>query len=308
MGLEQLELEDYEPEDIKDELAVIDVQRAYLAQQKGRVNDAIDAYTSVMHDKPTDPAVVAVARNNMVACKGERDLFDAFKHMRAAHASDLDRRLNLAQRKVIATNNALVLLLMDKTKEAREEINAHAAKFPKSEHSALLSAALAHRQKRPATLEKVLTQYLSNSAGTDAGRVQVQLTLAQHYCEEKKWQEAVDTLVSIDPLQHQPAMVATLVAMYGQMMQRDNAIATLDNAVEHWRRQGDNEAVLTVLLKEAAAYKLKCGMEKEALQAYAELVAQNEQDHEAVAAAIVASARIDPGLAKKYQAMLPPLT
>ena len=61
-----------------------------------------------MQAKPTDAAVVAVARNNMVACKGEKDLFDAFKHMRAAHASNLDRRLNLTQRQVIATNNALV--------------------------------------------------------------------------------------------------------------------------------------------------------------------------------------------------------
>lgn len=48
MGLEQLELDDYEPEEIKDELAVIDVQRAYLEQLKGNVDGAIQSYTEVM--------------------------------------------------------------------------------------------------------------------------------------------------------------------------------------------------------------------------------------------------------------------
>ena len=38
--------------------------------------------------------------------------------------------------------------------------------------------------------------------------------------------------------------------------------------------------MLSILLKESAAYKLKCGMEKEALKAYAELVATNSGDHE----------------------------
>ena len=264
-----------------------------------------------MQAKPTDAAVVAVARNNMVACKGEKDLFDAFKHMRAAHASNLDRRLNLTQRQVIATNNALVLLLMGKNKEAREEIAAHAAKFPTSEQSALLSAALAHRQKRPAAVEKVLKEYIKKSGGGDnkAGRVQACLTLAQHYMNEKNLKAAAETLASIKPLQHQPAMVATLVAIYGQLMERERAVGVLDEAIKFWKKsKGADGGVLSILLKESAAYKLKCGMEKEALKAYAELVATNSGDHEAVAAAIVASARIDPQLAKKYQAMLPPLT
>jgi len=82
------------------------------------------AYTNVVHEiKATDAAVVAVARNNMVACKGERDLFDGYKHMRAASADSLGRKLNPTQQKIIATNHALVLLLMGKSKEAREEID-----------------------------------------------------------------------------------------------------------------------------------------------------------------------------------------
>jgi tetratricopeptide (TPR) repeat protein len=131
MGQEQLELDDYEEDEIQDELAVIHVQRAYLAQRQGRTDAAMTAYTNVVHEiKATDAAVVAVARNNMVACKGERDLFDGYKHMRAASADSLGRKLNPTQQKIIATNHALVLLLMGKSKEAREEIDSMKSKFP----------------------------------------------------------------------------------------------------------------------------------------------------------------------------------
>ena len=304
MGKEQLEMDDYTGEEIADELSVVDVQLAYVNHLQGNQAASMETYMSVIHDKPGDAAVLAVARNNVVACKGERDLFDGFKHMRSA-ASTEERKLNKQQQQVIGTNNALVLLFMGKNKECREAIDKLNNSFPDSENVAVLYAALAYRQKSFKKCEDLLKASAS-SKGEDC--TMVLLTLAQFYANQRKFPEAAATLSSISELQHEPATVATLVGLCDQLNDKAGAIATLDNAVKHWKQQKEQAAKLSTLLKECAAYKLRRGMSAEALKTYGELIELQPDDHVAVASAIVAAAYCDPTLAKQYQRMLPPLT
>lgn len=303
MGQEQLEMDDYEPEDIEAELAVLDVQLAYVEQLQGDNTDAAEAYSSVIHKKPDDAAVLAVARNNLVACKGERDLFDGFKHMKSA-ANTPEKKLQAYQKKVIGTNHALVLLFMGKNKDCREAIDKLSAQFPKDEQVVVLFAALAYRQKNFKKCETTLVDFID--AASDEC-VLVQLTLAQFHINQRSLKAAADTLLAIESLNHEPGLVATVVNLMDQLQDKPGALQVLDAAVAHWQAEKDAEK-LSTLLKECAAWKLKRGMSAEALETYSQLIKLQPDNHGAVASAIVAAAHINPELAKKYQQMLPPLT
>ena len=303
MGQEQLEMDDYEEEDIEEELAVLDVQLAYVEQLQGDSTDAAEAYSQVIQKKPGDAAVLAVARNNLVACKGERDLFDGFKHMKSA-ANTPEKKLQAYQRKVIGTNHALVLLFMGKNKDCREAIDKLSAQFPADEQVCSLFAALAYRQKNFKKCEATLSAFIEES---DGECVLVQLTLAQFHINQRSLREAADTLLAISSLQHEPGLVATVVNLLDQLQDKPAALKVLDAAVAHWQAAGHAEK-LSTMLKECAAWKLKRGMSAEALETYGELIKLQPNNHGAVASAIVAAAHINPELAKKYQQMLPPLT
>ena len=302
LGQEQLEMDDYEPEEIAEELAVVDVQLGYVEQVTNGAAGAVDMYSAVVQEKPDDAAVLAVARNNLVACKGERDLFDGFKHMKSA-ANTPERKLQGYQRKTIGTNHALVLMFMGKNKDCREAIDKLNSQFPGDEQVAVLYAALAYRQKNYKKVEQVLRDCIKGSQG---GAVLVQLTLAQFHINQRDLREAADVLLAIAPLQHEPAMVATVVNLLDQVQDKERPLVVLDAAVAHWKSRKDS-AKLGLLLQECAAWKLKKGMKAEALETFSSLIKLQPDNHSAVALAIEAAAHIKPELAKQFQQMLPPL-
>lgn len=304
MGEEQLEMDgDFDEEEIQEELALLDVQLAYVQQLQGDTTEAAEAYSQVIHQKPSDAAVLAVARNNLVACKGERDLFDGFKHMKSA-ANTPEKKLQAYQRKVIGTNHALVLLFMGKNKDCREAIDKLGKQFPSDEQVCCLYAALAYRQKNFKKCEATLSEFIESSGGEC---MLVQLTLAQFHINQRSLREAVNALLGISSLQHEPGLVATVVNLLDQLQDKPGALQVLDSAVAHWQ-SAKNAEKLSTMLKECAAWKLKRGMSAEALETYGKLIEMQPDNHGAVASAIVAAAHINPELAKKYQQMLPPLT
>lgn len=304
MGEEHLEMDDdFDEDEIAEELAVLDVQLAYVQQLQGDTTGAVEAYSRVIHNKPGDAAVLAVARNNMVACKGERDLFDGFKHMKSA-ANTPEKKLQAYQRKVIGTNHALVLLFMGKNKDCREAIDKLSKQFPADEQVCCLYAALAYRQKNFKKCEATLVEFIESSSGEC---LLVQLTLAQFHINQRSLREAVTALLGISSMQHEPGLVATVVNILDQLQDKPAALQVLDAAVAHWQSAKDAEK-LSTMLKECASWKLKRGMSAEALKTYGELIEMQPDNHGAVASAIVAAAHINPELAKKYQQMLPPLT
>jgi hypothetical protein len=78
-------------EELKDELAVILVQRAYILQLQQNNDAAHDLYQSVLTDKPSDQAVVAVASNNIIATrKKDEKLFDSLKVMHGRSVCPLE--------------------------------------------------------------------------------------------------------------------------------------------------------------------------------------------------------------------------
>ena len=109
-------------EELRDELAPVHAQLAYVAQVAGDNIEALERYSVLLHDKPTNPVVMAVVSNNYVALRGDGDLFSSAKRLKTAAAAATQPRLSAVQRHGIAFNRALLLLRMNKREECKRAL------------------------------------------------------------------------------------------------------------------------------------------------------------------------------------------
>lgn len=108
------EQENMSEEELETELASILVQTAYVQQLQGKTEEPKDIYNSIIKKKSTDQVAQAIAGNNLIALRGDTDLFDSAKRMRFATSDKVMAKLNSAQRKSVNLNNALLLMYMNK--------------------------------------------------------------------------------------------------------------------------------------------------------------------------------------------------
>ena len=78
---------------------MLTAQSAFVDQTLGDVPSAEKAYQMLFAFKAElDPAVTAVAANNMVRIRGQRDFFDSWKKCKANLSEGLAKKLTPAQR------------------------------------------------------------------------------------------------------------------------------------------------------------------------------------------------------------------
>lgn len=111
--------------EIADEASILRVQEAYLLQCQHDHEAALSLYNEVLHQKPSDPTVVAVADNNLIACRhADEKVFDSLKRSnRALHLQAVDEdKLTVRQRQVMHYNRCLVLLSGKQFTQCRQQV------------------------------------------------------------------------------------------------------------------------------------------------------------------------------------------
>jgi signal recognition particle subunit SRP72 len=266
--------EGYSPDELDQECAVILVQLAYVLQLKGDTQKASAICKSVLKSKPDDPAVLAVASNNIVCMRKDHDLFDSFKRIKTALADENTAKLPAAQVESIHFNRALLLLYADKGAECREALAALRAKYPASAKPALFESALLLRERDYEACVALLQR-------TDS--LEAKLTLAHVQLAQDNKTAAAGTLASLEEVKNTPAGVATLVAMYQALGEDAKAVQVFDDVMAFRlgaggaAAAGDDDGAYeegTLRLQEAAAaFKLERGLYQQAAEAYESIVA-----------------------------------
>jgi hypothetical protein len=140
------------------------VEAAYLEVLQLRAGEAGDSSAAVSDadagkDKgkeagQVDSAVRALAANNLTALRGDRDVFDSYKRVRAAEGDAALQRLSRSAAQAVAFNRAALLAKMQKTAESKELLAELAGQYPHAvARLALAEAALLVR--RPGTASPV---------------------------------------------------------------------------------------------------------------------------------------------------------
>lgn len=175
--------------------------------------------------------------------------------------------------------------------------------FPASVTPILLQAAVFVRENKAGKAEEILGQY--SEKFPDKSKV-VLLARAQVAAAAGHPHIAAESLVKIPDIQHMPATVATLVSLKERAGDIDGAAAVFDAAINWWSNAMTEENKLSVLMQEAASFKLRHGREEEASRLYEELV-KNHGSVEALVGLVTTAARVDVKKAEAYEQKLKPL-
>ncbi|CAI0425734.1 unnamed protein product [Linum tenue] len=314
IGQESLLDANWAEEDIEIELAPIAVQLAYVQQLLGRSDEAIEAYTEMISPNLADDlSSLAVAVNNLVAQRGPKEVSDSLKKLellkeqggvdyRLARALD---KLSPTQRETIYANRVLLLLHANKMDQARELVSALPAMFADCEIPTLLQASMLVREKKPAKAEEILDQFSikfpHKSKIALLARAQI-AAISNHH------QIAADSLSRVPDIQHMPATVATLVALKERAGDIEGASLVLDSAVKFWSNaMTEDTTKLTIIMREAASFKVRHGQEAEAARLYEELIKTHGSSIEVLTGLVSTIARVDVEKAESYRKKLKPL-
>ncbi|KAI9022255.1 hypothetical protein CLU79DRAFT_751852 [Phycomyces nitens] len=300
-------------EEIDEELAVIAAQLAYTHQLQGRTEEAKELYESVLNSKATDAGVTAIVSNNVVAMQETKDLFDAAKKLKVATSKEAEAKLKRYQKRVIAMNESLLQLYMNKHAACRDSAQRLIAKYPDSDTLYLILAAATYHQSKGEKAVEELKKYAEKKPESLAIRfatIQLQLLQSQPA-------DALSTLESylkvIDEKDqkgfYQPGVVALLVWLYEQTNQSEKAMETLDKASSLWKSDSSFlKSAPASIIKQTAAFKLKTGRYSEAASDYEQLVKADPTDSQAIAGLISAYAEVDPAKAEQYGDALPAIS
>ncbi|CAB4294778.1 unnamed protein product [Prunus armeniaca] len=312
IGQETMVSDNFPEDEIENELAPIAVQLAYVQQLLGHKQEAIEAYTDVIKQDLADELSLAVAVNNLIALRGPRDVSDGLRKFDRLREKDkqnfhlapgVDLKLFSKQRESIYVNRVLLLLHANKMDQARELVAALPDMFPDSVTPALLQAAVFVRENKAGKAEDILGQF--SEKFPDKSKV-VLLARAQVAAAAGHPHIAAESLAKIPDIQHMPATVATLVSLKERAGDIDGAAAVLDAAINWWSNAMTEDNKLSVLMQEAASFKLRHGREEDAARLYEELV-KRHGSVEALVGLVTTVARVDVKKAEAYEKKLKPL-
>jgi signal recognition particle subunit SRP72 len=187
--------------------------------------------------------------------------------------------------------------------QAQELVSALQEMYPKSITPMLLQAAVFVREKKVPKAEEILTLYTNKNP---KNCMPVLLALAQIAATAGHFQISSEALSKVAEIQHMPATVATLVSLWERLGDIGNAASVLDASIEWWKHAMNGERNLSILMSEAASFKLKHGKEGEAARLYEELV-KSQGSVEALVGLVQTAAMSDLEKAEQYEKKLKPL-
>lgn len=314
VGQETLMEDNWADDEIEIELAPIAVQLAYVQQLLGNTKVAIESYTGIINRNLADESSLAVAINNLVALKGPKDVNDSLRKIDRLIekgngsqsfqlASGLDLKLSAKQREAIYINRVLLLLHSNKIDQGRELVAALPDMFPESVMPVLLQAAVLVRENKVTKAEEILLQF--SEKFHDKSQI-VHLARAQIAAASNHPQIAADSLTKIPSIQHMPATVATLVSLKERAGDINGAASIFNSSIQWWSNAMTEDNKLSIIMQEAAAFKLKHGKAEEASDLYEQLV-NNHESIEALIGLVTTAAHVDVNKAEAYEKKLKPL-
>ncbi|XP_074312365.1 uncharacterized protein LOC141647897 [Silene latifolia] len=313
VGQESLMEENWADDDIEQELAPVAVQLAYVQQLLGDTQAAMGVYLDMIKRNYADISTLAVATNNLIGLRGPKDVSDSLKKIdrllekgdegRFQLTSELEWKLSVKQKEAVYVNRALLLLHANRIDQARELVTALLGMFPDSLMPALLQAAVLVKENKAGKAEEALAQFAEKFS--DHRKVFL-LARAQVAASAGHLQVAADSLAKIPDIQHMPATVATIVALKERAGDIDGAEAVFDNAIKWWSNAMTDDSKLTLIMKEAASFKLKHGRQKEALELFEDLLKSNNSV-DALVGLVTTAAHVNVDKAEAYEKKLKPL-
>jgi len=295
-----------DPEAMEEEMVVIKTQLAFVLQMRGRNNEANNIYNAVLKQRDADQAVLAVASNNIVTLNRDQNIFDSKKKIKTATASGLHHKLVQKQQRAIALNHALILMYSGQGDQCRKIVKTLMDKGGDAEEDLILVLAASYlREKKNPEAVSTLQEFISSR--NNESSLRASLALVQLHLQQGSVSLAIEALKGLKPSSaFRPGIIATVVALFKNLEEKDAAIDYLSAAIAYNKEDGRLDAVsLESLMRECASAMLAAGMNARAVAVLEDLRRRNPKDLRVLAQLITAYAVVDPVAAQKVSRDLP---
>ena len=257
------------------------------------------SYNTILKLRLDDPALIAVASNNILVLNGDKDIFDSKKKVKVLASEGNSRKLTKLQKLRILFNRCMFALHTNQLDQCRDLSTQLKAAQPNSDLSVLAGASLLHRERKLGAAVELLEGRLKGAG------VQLYAYLAQLQLLQGNVARACKTLRDIPVSAGYVGVVATLASLYAGMGEVGVAIEVLEQMLEHWmNRKGVVTSDLVNLTKQVARFQLSHSR-PEAASGVLERALQREDSLELRALLISAFSRTDPRKAEEASRSLP---
>jgi len=292
----------------------VKLQLAVIAQLEGRVDEATEQYLSVLKDKPSDATLIAVAGNNLAVARGDADLFDSSKRLKAATSDAVFQKLPPHTAIRLLANHAIVLFLMNKTEQCLEVLTELSQRDPNSDVPARIKAAIQfHSTKHTNNSDQSGVAECVNSlqafkAAHPKSSVNIDLSIAQISILLKKYDDALRVLGTLsERARYSPAVCATRVQLHVLLQQSEAATRALDDTIKYWEASmlDEKQQILEDLLRASSEFRARLGLHAAAAKDLEKLLAIHPRDMATLARLVLTYTKFDPSAVARFESQLP---
>jgi len=299
-------------ENVKSELALVHLQQGYVIQQgkplsEDRAEAARNVYLECLAVKPQDEAVAALAANNLLASRGEHELFDSYKRVKANVTDPALERLPTTHATTMGMNKALLFLKMQKAQECRTLLEKLKQDHPTSALPSLIDVSLLLREKKSQKCTEQLQEQIEAhkdnlEKGTELLLALAEINLSSESSDnkEKSGDAALKTLTQAPGLlSMSPKVVAAAVQIFHAQGSSNKATTYIDQIIEKAKETNQEAKLQTSLAFVRGEYQLKCGLYEQAAAVFEDVMTGKlgpldaTLRMEALASFVVASSHFD---------------
>lgn len=274
-----------------------------MLHKQGRIKEAHEIYTVTLKIRLEDPALIAVASNNVVVINKDQNIFDSKKKIKSANSEQLAQKLPSAIRKYIALNAAIFAAYSNQTDFCITLCKSLEKTWPDlSIHTKPLAAySLAKAEKLNDAIELLKKAVPANKDEEIFYKFCIVHLLLTH--EERL--RACEVLESLGDDTYRPGIVAALVTIYVSSGREDLALKVFEKTVDWYKKQKVKKGDLSKMWRKAAEFHIRSGRPEVAAKSLQELLRSNPKDKKTIAQLVLAYAKFDPKAATQAVKKLP---
>lgn len=339
VGYESLYEDGLGEDEIREELAHIFAQKAYVHLKLGEEKESLEGNLQVLKNVSPEDITLAIATNNLVASRGNANIIDSLKKFEKLAkrsggdpntpakvkrknslgdgsglelAPEISEGLAAEERVTLLCNYAIVSLLGNRTDAVEQTARTALSIDSASSAAAVLRAVTLVKKGSQEEAWKVLDDFCERNAES---AVAVSVAKCEIAASCGKWKVGARALTSLpEEVRFQPACLATIASLLDKAGEKDEAGGVLAESSTWWEAQeveggGEDEvARYASALKIAAQFKYETKDLDGAARLY-EKILQKTQDgtlrSEAMAGLVQLHGVDDSSLADKYEAEMP---
>ncbi|UXI20383.1 natriuretic peptides receptor [Sarcoptes scabiei] len=293
-------------EEIEAELAIIRAQNAYCQQKLDKNEMALRNYNQILKQKLSDPALISVVCNNIVAIHKDKNLFDSKKKIKMALNEASETKLSVKQKRNLFYNYCLFLISTNQFDLFHKYLESFRTKFPDEVcDTYLIEAYRFYKEKNLSGAYEILKRFteINENSQPQSSEIEVYLFLVQLLLQQSKYEECAEILKNLCNVSPRLAIISLLFQIYEKTSNHSALEKLIDNFL--MRKENQSNPSVIPLLNEAARFYQNHDKPKLAVQCLEKIVRLKGKTPKLISLLINSYSLFDPAKAKSLQAELP---